>query len=375
MTTTMMRWIWGGVALAVVAVAASAQAADFAQRRQWADQSARAGLGRSSVPLLRRVPGNGRAAVMDAMLRRFAESRDSITTYGEVEPEEVRDRLAVAANGWFLEVAGDGTNVSYRNYGFLDKRLELARPVSERMKDAQLEELGRRFIAENLEGFIRLGDGEEIVPLFTEFQVGGGGSTEPGARPDPEYVVAGTVVFTRTVDGVPVVGGGSKIAVVFDNEGQPVGFDFDWPVYERTGRAQRTASRAEVQERMDRLAVLDSKAPGFEVQRFECGYFDPGTRRRDREAVVQAACSVQASQRTIVDAREHARDPASGHVLTAISTYIPAGAEVEPDRSWPEAQTLSRKPVREREPCPGAGPGSEDLAPGEKAPESDAEKH
>ena len=205
------------------------------------------------------------------------------------------------------------------------------------MKPEELESLGRRFIESELKDVVVVGSGEALMPLFTEYQIAGGGPARDGAPPIEEKVMAATVIFGRTVDGVSVVGPGSKVAVMFANDSQPVGFDYDWPAYQKTGRGQRVLPLPDIRKRANDVGVTKAGALGVQVERVECGYFDGGSRRRDAAAPVQAACVFQYVQRTIVDVDENRKDPASGHLTAAFIEAIPAGDVVERDRGWLQA--------------------------------------
>ena len=100
---------------------------------------------------------------------------------------------------------------------------------------------------------------------------------------------ANTVVFSRVINGVPVIGAGSKIAIIFANNGKPVGFDFDWARYEQTGEKQATLGITELNARAAKLSAVDLKSPYTKITRLECGYFDFGARRRDPFAPLQTA--------------------------------------------------------------------------------------
>lgn len=342
------RWIFrlSGCVMIAMILAGSAWSADFEERKLTEKRSAEVGLGRPQIELLARVSGRGREAVAEAVLQRFAAADTAMTAHPAWRRETTNDRLEIAGEDWVLTISGDGTSVSYHNEGLHLSKQEHARPVAERLSQGELERLGRRFIAERLEGLIEVGPGEEIFPLYTEFEISGGGSTEEGAVPEPEEVVASAVVFSRTIDGIPIVGAGSKIGVVFANDGVPVGFDFDWPQYRLSGTQQRVLPLDAILERTAKLASLPLGSPEVTISRFDCGYYDPGIRHRDPEAPVQAACFVQALQTTIVDPEVHRRDPASGHLRAGVAEMIPAGVTVEPDRHWPQALAVAE--VRER---------------------------
>ena len=334
----------GGVAVLTAALALGASlagAADYPQRKDLAARSAQEGLGRAEVGLLARTAGPGSEPTAQALLSRFGNSRRAVTTRGTAKPAVHKDSVSFAGDGWLLQVYADGTRVHYRNYDSLESKKGLGRPVADRLSLEKLEGLGRRFIATQLAGLVTLEAGDELVPLFTEHQISGGGPAREGAKPFAEKVMASTVVFGRAVDGVAVVGPGSKVAVLFTNDGEAVGFDYDWPKYARTGRTQRVLALGDIRERAHGLTAADLGAPGVTVKRIECGYFDAGARRRDAKAPIQAGCGIQYSQRTIVDAEANRRDPASGHTTAAFVEAIPAGAAVESDEGWPQAVSLT----------------------------------
>lgn len=356
MNHTFARLATAGCLLALVALPGAAPAKDYSQRVAADAASRRAGLGRTSIPLLERVAGPGADTVTSTVLAKFERATGAINTRGTFEREIDADRITLHTEDWTLQVVADGTRVSYRNVAQLDGALATARPVEERLSQDTLEALGRRFIGDSLREFIALGSNDEILPLYSEFQIAGGGDVrEDRALPEAEQVVANTIVFTRAIDGVPVVGGGSKIVVTFLNDGTPVAFDFDWPQYRKTGRQQEVLPIEEIRERGSRVLTLPLDARDVNVTRFECGLFDPGVRKRDAAAPVQSACFVQADRRDIIDPEVNRRDPASGHIITAIAQAIPAGALIERDSRWPEAAALLGSALPS-EPAPDGGP-------------------
>ncbi len=354
MKHTFARLATAGFLLALVALPGAAPAKDYPQRVTADAASRRAGLGRTTLPLFERVAGPGADTVASSVLAKFEQSTNAINTRGTFEREVAADHVTLQTEDWSLQVAADGTRVSYRNIAQLDGALATARPVAERLDQDSLEALGRRFIGESLREFIALAPNDEILPLYSEFQIAGGAAVRDD-RPSDERVVANTVVFTRAIDGVPVIGGGSKIAVTFLNDGTAVAFDFDWPKYRKTDRQQEVLPLDEVRGRGSRVLTVDLDASDVTVKRFECGLFDPGVRKRDAAALVQSACFVQADRRDIIDPDLNRRDPESGHIITAIAQAIPAGALIERDDRWPEAAALLGSALPE-EPAPNDGP-------------------
>ena len=323
-----------------LALNAPSFAADYPQRVAAAARAQKAALGQLTVPLLRRAPGLGREVVAELLLKRFSDPLASIQTSGLPTIERRKDRIDFVGKGWIMHVDDDGTSVRYRNYGYLDSTNNKALPLAQRMSQDTLEKLGMAFIKSALGDFVPIAVNEQLLPFFSEFQVGGGGSTQLGQKPIAEEVFANTVVFSRVINGVPVIGSGSKIAIIFANNGKPVGFDFDWARYELTGAKQATLGITEINARAAKLSAVDLKSPFTKITRFECGYFDFGARRRDPFAPLQTACAMHVHKKEIVDADLFAKDPTSGHTIAAYMQAIPLGSRPAVDTKWPEARLL-----------------------------------
>jgi hypothetical protein len=330
------------IAIAAFAIVLSAPsfAADYPQRIAAAARAQKTALGKLTVPLLRRAPGLGREVVAEMLLKRFSDPLDSIQTSGLPAIERRKDRTDFVGKGWILHVDDDGTSVRYRNYAYLDGANNKPLPLAQRMSQDTLEKLGMEFIKSRLGDLIPIAKNEQLLPFFSEFQISGGGSTKPGEKPMAEEVFANTVVFSRVIGGIPVIGAGSKIAIIFANNGKPIGFDFDWAGYDASGEKQTTLSITEVNARAAKLSAVDLKSPDTKVTRFECGYFDFGARRRDPLAPLQTACAMHVHKKEIVDADVFAKDPSSGHTIAAFMQAIPLGSKPAVDSKWPEARIL-----------------------------------
>lgn len=317
---------------------ALALSADFPERIASEQRSAEVGLGRGSLSLLNRQAGPGAEIMADQLLERLRGRTGAVYTSDRFKREVTEKRTSLISDeGWFLQVYGDGTKVRYRNYGYLERADENGRPLDERFSQDELETMGRNFVADYLEGLVVLGTNEELVPFFTEFEITGGGAADESASMDPERVHASTVVFSRTVDGLPVVGPGSKIAVIFANDGQPVGFDYDWARYAETGEKQRILPVGEIRQRGAKFSPFEAGDNEVQNLHFECGYVDFGARKRDPASVVQGGCMRHAVKKWIIDPDAHAKDRRSGHALTATLDFFPAGERMRPDATWERA--------------------------------------
>ncbi len=335
------------VSLALLTPPGEALAADFPQRLAHEETSRTAGFDRSRLPLLERLPGPGKEAVAGTLLARFAAG-GSISTAGALQQDTDAARLVVTGDaGWALKVWADGTRLSYRNFALLDSSPALDVPLAERFTESKLETLGRAFIHEHLAGLVTLASGETLVPLFTEFAIRGGMAVDGSGATEPDKVAASSVVFTRAVGGVPVVGPGSKVAVTFTNDAKPVAFDLDWPRYRLRSDRQVLLPLADILARSKVLADFAGFPEPAVTEHFECGYYDAGARRKDPLAPLQAGCFVQARQRRTVNGAEH--------VLVARAEAIPAGTEVVADAGWPEVMALLGLPSVETG-APGEAP-------------------
>jgi hypothetical protein len=307
--------------------------------RESLDRNSRAsGLGRSEVPLLQRQPGRGARVVGEELFSRYRLSAGAINTGGDytVEVSETQVRYN-GARGWYLQVFKDGSGVRYRNSSYLDQ--VGSRPASQRLSNEQLEALGREFIAKELATYAPLATNEQLVAFTSVHELEGGQDAFTGAV-SRETVASSAVSFSRTVDGVGIVGPGSKIAVIFANDGTPVGFDFDWPTYAKTGETQRVLDVSSIHRRGTTVLPVNPFRSGSTVNRFECGYLDLGVRKKGTAAPLQAACFYHYAVKTVGDAARNRVDPTDGLDVAAYAEPVPAGATVVPDLRWPEAMVL-----------------------------------
>ena len=96
------------------------------------------------------------------------------------------------------------------------KAHSLAKPLAEKMSQAQLEQAGRAFVAANLGGVIALGPGEQLLALSTDYRIEGLQNLSTGAV--TRSVVANRVLLAKLGAVLPVVGNGSTVVVTFAND-------------------------------------------------------------------------------------------------------------------------------------------------------------
>lgn len=313
----------------------SAHAADFAFRSSLDASSKRSGLGRASVEVLTPRAGRGATAVADELFRKFRGSTSALSTAGTYSVVNRAQRVRYVGDGWYLDVMGDGTAARYRNIKRIDEASDAGFGKSAKMDHATLERLGREFILGTLRGFVSLSTSDQLVASHSAYRVDTIGQ-EAATAPVQQSFALSTVIFSRTVNSVPVVGPGSKVAVLFDATGAIVGFDFDWATYEATGRTQSALDLTATHTRARSVLPNDPFAAGRTLERLECGYYDGGARRRSSATPIQAACMYHyTSLSRILDTSGAAED-----TRAAFAVPLPVGTTVEADAKWPESLAL-----------------------------------
>jgi len=330
---TIVRLLASGLAtVSLIAGASAAYAEELPARADLNKRSLAKGLDKSSVALLRRLPGKGAVQAARALQTKFAAgSSFAIAGAGKETQDAKRFRIEGPQGAWSINIKGDGTAANVSRYDYLKTSPRVA--PAQRLSAADLEKLGRQFIAKELSEFVKLDASDELVALKTQYQVE---STGKGASTVREEVAAATIVFGRKHLGVDVVGAGSKVMVTFANDHQPVAFAYDWPEYVDTGRTQAILSPDLIWARSIALATMRFAATSVAVRRFECGYFDPGARfsKRDKNAPIQAACVAH-----YVGSQAPTQAGATGRD-EAVGDPIPIGVTVEADAGWPHATAV-----------------------------------
>src|SRR5258708_4948 len=144
-----------------------------------------------------------------------------------------------------------------------------------------------------------------------------GGAT-PNVAPE-DSVVASIAIFGREVNGIPVVGSGSKIAVWFANDREPVAFDVDWPRYKFAQIIQRVLTWDKLKSRVDLSAAMPPASDGA-ISRFECGYVDLGVEKRTN--YIQSGCSIA------YGGASGPPNPAGERTVWARIEFVPGGETV-----------------------------------------------
>jgi hypothetical protein len=289
-------------------------------------RSLREGVGRDNVALLAPSAGPGRAVVARRLLTQLSGKDAPFgrrLQLGGLKAGRADKRIvSYLGKAGSLDVFADGSKLRVR--ANMDDPRELEAAGTVRLEKGELETLGRRFVREALRDLVPLGANESLTFLGVRHLVNSEGSTD--GRTTAHRTVANIAIFGREIQGVPVVGSGSKVAVWFDNARQPVGFDVDWPVYRVSDRAQRVLAPGELAVRVAKTTIPYEGGAG-RLSRFECGYVDLGATRRG--PIVQAGCAIS-WQAT------NGEGETAAHV-----EFVPAGFEVIEERRWPLAAALA----------------------------------
>jgi hypothetical protein len=265
------------------------------------------------------LPGSGRAndEVAEEILSEL--SSDTGLRASDVQRvDEVGDEFLLAGAEWSLQVRAEGSHVRYRNLG-AERSNEAVKRLP-KLPPQQTESLARAFIKSRLQRFLKKGSGESFTLWKVQYEHEGGG--DDSASTSYDRVVSSQAIFTRTVDGVPFVGGGSKILVELANDGTVIGFDFDWPELMDGKRTQKVAADHVVIERS--ASLFPATKGTYKVAHHECGYFDPGLGYRDEYAPIQSACVTWVVRERL--------DPTVGEIVrSGVLVVAPAGETVEHD--------------------------------------------
>jgi hypothetical protein len=347
-----------GLGTALGAFAAYAQ--EFPQTSAAAQMSIARGFKQPSLPLLRRVGAGEPDTVSASLVEKLCPSPCS--------PPRTRNpgnMLQVTGSSWSLQILGDGTAARFQDLEVAKRAHSQAKDVSQKISAPALERAGRAFIAAKLASVIVLGPEEELVPVRVDYRVEGIQNVK--TRDTTRSVVANRIVFGRTIRGVPIVGGGSTVVLTFANDDSLESFQYDWPKYQMAN-SRSVVNIEEIMQRMQRVigfrmgvptSTFLAKVPpgavptsGIEIARntqlqsLECGYYDPGFSARDASASVQPGCVY------------HVVTKSEDGIRSAFSGAVPAAAQVEPDATWREVDTLR-----------GASPGAKPIVPASSRPQ------
>jgi hypothetical protein len=299
--------------------------------RQVTEKSDSGAMGAKPLQVLQRRSGPGRKAAADMLLAKL--ERAGLAKAGDERRSDDAEAHLLDAPDWRLQTRGTGEWALYEN---LAKTRQLNEkdgvPPGQQPTIEQLEGPGRNFIKSVLSDVVHLGANETLEAWSVTHQKGVSGDIHGTYN---ESVVASKIGFTRAINGVAVIGSGSKIGVTFDTHGNVLGFDIDWPDYvpmvsAGKNAAEPTVDVGTVRQRLKKVRASRSFAKLVDERPLECGYYDAGTLVAG-SAGVRGAC--QAHYMTA---------SADGHRRMGFVDTVPIGEAIVKDSSWPEAVLLQK---------------------------------
>jgi hypothetical protein len=335
------------LALALLAVPATAAAERSAERASHVLLSERHGFSERVVQLQRKLPGPGRELVVNRFMSKLANTGVEALHVDGAQAVRATDGVSVVSGrGWKLRVAGNGERVGYVNFDYLEQRARQARiPVAQAPRIAALEPRAREFIRSELADSIKLGKNERLIAWKTLHRIDSEGDAS-GAH-QTEGVAATVIDFKREIDGLPVLGPGSTVSITFATDGSIAGFDYDWASFEQAGKTVRTAAAPKLLKRLETLtrrrqalkpsttaaALAGQAQPRARVKRtdrdFVCGYHDAGSESAVSDAIVQPACVHQYVE----------QDTETG-ITAGIVSVVPLADTISPVGGWAETSLL-----------------------------------
>lgn len=300
------------------------------------------------------------AALPMLKLQRQADAATTLKALRDVVPEgkaadakteRTKGRLRLAGATWRLDVFGDGSAAEFSDTDAFARAHASGVQAAQAMSREALQTMGQKFIDEKLSKLIVLGRGERLVLAATSQRTEGGVDTK--GQNAYSAIVANRVIFTREIDGVPVVGAGSKVTVTFLNDGSLESFRYDWPNYRARAKAIKLATATEVLRRVQQVSGVRTnkdvnqelppmsdlqaiKGPiklgsKVELEDLTCGYYDPGFAVRSSSASIQPGCYYHVME-----------TEGEGDYITrsGYSGAVPSATRFERDAAWPEVNVL-----------------------------------
>lgn len=318
----------------VMATAWTGEAKPTAYLEELNNRSRAQGLDRRTVPLLARSVGPGSASRTQDVLSMFESSKGAVLTRDIRRYEAAGDYVRAEGENWFVQVRGNGDWIRYRRTDYLHSEKNPHRSVRDAPAEDRLVAVARSFVEGELAAYVPLCEHEEVVHFRTvrEFF----SSEHRITRERVESVVSTAIVFTRKINGVDVVGSGSKVMVMLANDETVVGFDVDWSQFEDVGVMERTLDLPEIESRSYAASLVAKDGGRNQLLRFECGYYDVGSPRADPSAFLQPACISHVLMKSSYASGSSVMNSEDGFI-----EVTPAGELPERDSAWPEIAAFS----------------------------------
>jgi hypothetical protein len=321
-------------------LAAMAPAQDLPQFTAMKQASLATGFGTSTLPVLRRNSSTSQADVTSALRAAVCADCSSLTAKQDGNLQSSSERFNVT-------VSSDGTAADFRDLAVAARSHSQAKPLEQKMSAAVLEKAGLAYITAKLGASIVLGQNEELVPLLTDYRVEGAQDLSTGVV--TRSVAANRIVFGRKLNGVPVVGNGSRVVITFANDGSVESFHYDWPNYASTGSQsmvtssallgriqQAVGARSGVPPELTAAIPEQKDAVGHvalnratQLESMQCGYYDAGADAGLTS--VQPGCVY------------HAVYESPSGMRVGYAGAVPGGEQFASDARWVETQILKEQ--------------------------------
>jgi hypothetical protein len=228
-----------------------------------------------------------------------------------------------------MQVADAGRWIRYENLN-ATMAAEASRYVGGPRSFSDLEARARALFAGPIGDLIPLREGQSLEAWGLVRQRVGYGDMK-GNR--TEKVVASKITFTRVIDGIPVLGSGSKVEVTFNPEGDPIGFSVDWADYLQSAAGDQSSATADINTIRSRAQLVRQRRgidPTHisEESPLQCGYYDAGYHADPGRDGLVSACVYRYKV-------------AGGNSAEAgYIDVVPASQVVVPTAPWPESMML-----------------------------------
>lgn len=232
--------------------------------------------------------------------------------------------LAEADQDWKLDVSDDGTHAEFE-FKRQAKRGGARWTVQRRPAAEEVEATARMHIARLLGTAVRLGPNEELKAWTVVNNIESAMSAHGEHK---EELKGSTLIFTRVIDGLPVLDTSSRVSVTFWPDGSLRGYAYDWPEFALMD--QVSTVDAEV-GRGRRAAVREARKLGAtngpaQEDSTECGYFAKVHPAR-RVAVLEPVCVSTYSRET-------------GSMRSVYRDVIPMAQTIQEKSGWVEAEVI-----------------------------------
>lgn len=316
----------------VLATAWTAAAKPTAHREELDMRSRTRGMDRKTVPLLVRTVGPGSESRTADVVSLFKDSGGSVHTRDLKKYETKHDYVWAEGEGWFVQVRGNGDWIRYRRTDYLHSYKNPHRALKDAPNEARMVGVAQSFVRSELAALVPLDRNEKLEHFRTVRETYG--SEHRATREKSESVISTEVVFTRQINGVDVLGAGSKVMVMLANDGAVVGFDVDWSLFEDVGVQENIVELPVIKGRSVAATMVAKDGRSNRLSRYECGYFDVGSARADPGAFLQPAC---------ISHLLTTNSLASGIVVNGgLIEVTPAGENPERDSAWPEVEEFTK---------------------------------